>query len=224
MDRCLILPLGLLLSAVPAAAADQDVQAWTLLSANFPVSGPVSGTLDLGARFSDDRGGLGVALVRGSVNYRLNDMVSIAAGYVHFGTFQDGRTVQREDRPYQQLTLRLGHVARAALSSRTRLEQRFVSTGDDTGWRVRQQVRLAWPLSGKGKSAFYVSEEPFFALNSTDWGARAGFDQLRSAAGFSLPAGKHLTADIGYLNQWTVRRGRPDGLAHVLNVALSIAL
>lgn len=223
MDQRYLFPL-LLLSAAPAHAADQDIQAWTLASASFPVAGPLTGAVDIGARFSDDRGGLSIGLARGALVYRLSDSVSIAAGFVHFGTFQDGRTVQREDRPYQQLNLRLGHVAGAALTARTRLEQRFVSTGDDTGWRVRQQMRVAWPLSAAGKAAFYVSEEPFFELKDTDWGARSGFEQLRSAAGFTLPAGKHLTADIGYLNQWTVRRGRPDGIAHVLNLALSIAL
>jgi hypothetical protein len=63
--------------------------------------------------------------------------------------------------------------------SRTRLEQRFRDDGSDTGWRLRQFMKAAYPLPGNPNMSLVAYDELFFGLNDTDWGTRSGFDRNR---------------------------------------------
>jgi hypothetical protein len=101
-----------------------------------------------------------------------------------------------------------------------RLEQRFVRPGSDTGWRYRQQIRYALPVSQDG-IALLLQAEPFFALNSTDWRARAGFDQVRVMTGGSIPVSKRAALETGYQVQY-VRGATVDRLNHVVPVTLVV--
>ena len=60
------------------------------------------------------------------------------------------------------------------------------------------------------------------ALNDTDWGARKGFDRLRSFAGLEVPVAGKATVEVGYLNQYVKNRGRADDVDHVLLVTLQL--
>lgn len=109
-----------------------------------------------------------------------------------------------------------------ALSSRTRIEQRWLSSGSDLGWRLRQMVRAAVPLKQGGKVALIGSAEVFVALNDTDWGARSGFDRLRTFAGLELPLSGKSSVELGYLNQYAANATGPDRMDHVAAVNLML--
>ena len=128
---------------------------------------------------------------------------------------------RREHRSFQQVTWTAGRVGPGDLSTRTRLEQRWLSDGNDTGWRLRQMVRYRVPFRAtRGGVALLGWVEPFVALNTTDWGARAGFDQVRSFAGLEIPAGGRSTTEIGYLNQTIDRGGGRRQMNHVASVTV----
>ena len=107
--------------------------------------------------------------------------------------------------------------------SRTRLEQRMIEGREDTGWRLRQFVRLQVPIARKGAVQAVAFTEGFFNLNSTTWGARDGVDQWRTFVGVGLPVGPRMRLEPGYLNQRVFRRGE-DRTNHVLSATLFIGL
>jgi hypothetical protein len=66
-----------------------------------------------------------------------------------------------------------------------------------------------------------LQAEPFFALNSTDWGARAGFDQVRVMTGFSIPLSTKAALEAGYQVQYA-RGATVDRLNHIVPVTLAL--
>jgi hypothetical protein len=90
------------------------------------------------------------------------------------------------------------------------------------GWRVRERLQLQIPLKPK-KTNLVVSNELLFSLNTTNWGARAGFDQMRNFIGVNFPIGKGLTLETGYQNRYQVRRGSADRMDHIIPITLSIS-
>ena len=66
---------------------------------------------------------------------------------------------------------------------RTRFEQRFVESGNDTGLRLRQFLRAQRELPGCPPLMLVCWDEIFFDLNDTDWGQSSGFGQNRIFAG-----------------------------------------
>ena len=76
--------------------------------------------------------------------------------------------------------------------------------GDDVGWRLREFVKVVYPLIKSGRLRFAAYEEIFINLNDTDWGARAGFDQNRVFLGLNVPldSDRNIQAELGYLNRY----------------------
>jgi len=209
------------LALVPAGASAADAELWTTLTARGSIRGPVLGEADFVARFSHDDGGLYEARVGGFLGYKMTDRVSLWVGYTRLNRYADGRVTSTEDRPREQITADLGHVLGATVSGRLRLEQRLRS-GGGVGWRVRPQIRASWPI-GKAGLALFAAHESFVALNDTASGQRSGYERMRNSAGVTLPLSRQVKAELGYLNQYSFRSGRPDAVDHVGSLALSYA-
>ena len=146
-------------------------------------------------------------------------------GYAYVRTDPEtGRTTE-EHRIWQQLQFAALRTKAGAplVISRTRLEQRMIEGRDDTGWRLRQFVRLQVPIARKGAVQAVAFTEGFFNLNSTQWGARDGVDQWRTFVGVGLPVAKRMRLEPGYLNQRVFRRGE-DRTNHVLSATLFVGL
>ena len=211
---------ALWLIAAPAARAElrQYGGGWLMLAAvgSFePVSPKLSRVrwwFDGQARFFQQTDGLGQTIVRPGLGWALNSSTSVWLGYGwirDFDFFPNGSD-RDEDRIWQQL-LWNGSFAKWSVQSRTRLEQRFVEGGDDVGWRLREFVKVVYPLIASERLRFAAYEEVFFNLNSTDWGAQAGFDQNRLFLGLNVPldADQKIQAELGYLNRYA----EPDDAA-----------
>jgi hypothetical protein len=71
----------------------------------------------------------------------------------------------------------------------------------------------------------FVSHEGFYLPNRTDWGQRRGYERMRNLVGFTVPLGKDVNADIGYLNQYRpARRGGQSQMEHALSLQLTVNL
>lgn len=196
----------------------QSEQAWFQAVAQ----GPVSGDLVYFAELQPRRGKTSQLLARGGLGVKVAEGVMLYQGYANVRTAAEGRPETRENRAFQQLSWSLGKPGGIALSSRTRLEQRWLSSGDDTGWRLREMVRAAAPIASGGKVQLIGSVEVFVALNDTDWGARGGLDRVRSFAGLELPLVGKSTVEVGYLNQYVKAAAGPDQMDHVAAVNLML--
>jgi len=170
-------------------------------------------------RFFDDTDGFGQSIVRPGIGYALDERVTLWAGYGWIRTSPPTASDIDEHRIWQQLTWSQP-CNRHTLGFRSRLEQRLVETGDDTGLRFRQLVSWRHPIGCSQKCTFVLWDELFVHLNDTDWGANTGFDQNRSFIGFGLKrnADSPWRVEVGYLAQHINRRARGDLTNHLLSV------
>ena len=218
---------ALFLSAVglfPAAAsATSDDQVWTTASATVKLSDKWRLSQELVARFSDNRAGLYEIESNTLVGYRLNDVVTLWAGYTHDPQYSGGDFTIMEHRAREQVTFdNVAKVGPGKLSARLRLEQRWRGGLDGTGWRMRPYVKYSLPLTGKAK--LNLSSEPFVNLNTTTFQRKRGLDRVRNLVTVSMPLSKILTGEAGYMNQHGFVSGGPDTSDHIAYFALSLSL
>lgn len=181
--------------------------------------------VDLQARFAGATDGYGESIVRPAIGWAFTDTLSAYLGYGWIHNSRVGAPNTDEHRIFQQLTWTptWGGVA---WQSRTRLEQRFLDTGDDVGWRLREFVKATWPIPRTKHLALAAYDEIFIALNDTDWGAAAGFDQNRLFVGpqWRIDTDPGVVLELGYLNRFRRRAGTNDAMDHIamLNIFLNL--
>jgi len=195
-------------AAVPARAADEDVQLWITESVSEPLSSATQGTLDLSQRFRENGNQL---LTRGTVEFRLSPNAVIGGGAAYVSTIGAADEV----RPHQQLTLTFG-----ALTLRTRTEQRFFEGADRMELRLRQRIGVALPVAHRLKAG--LAGELLYIAQSEDSDRDAHVDQWRANATLTRGLGGHLEGTLGYLAILSPRNGGPDKLSHVVQVSLSL--
>ncbi len=203
---------------VAAQAADEDTNIWLAQTAQIGLGKDAVLWLEAQERFTNDASRLGQFLVRPAIGYKLDNTTTAYVGYAYVKTDPVGPAESHEHRIFQQLSFRLaGDGKGVTLTGRTRFEQRFFENQNGTGWRLRQQLRVTAPLVGKVRAAVWT--EPFIGLNETGF-QRDGLGLWRNSVGVSVPVGKRLTLEPGYLNQYVVRNG-PDRIDHTANLTLS---
>jgi hypothetical protein len=216
---CLLLLVAA--GVAPQHAIADDQQAWSAVFVNGPVvpGSRLLGWFDGHARFRQDGDELDVNLLRPGVGWRVGPKLDLWVGYARIDTQRAGDDLE-EDRAWQQATYPVTKWAGGTLSGRTRLEQRFRDTGDDTGWRLRQFFRYARPLASHGHFGLLASTEVFYSLNAADWGQRSGFDQNRALLGGYYQPSSRWRIEAGYMHQYIRVAGRrPDQVNHNLSVA-----
>lgn len=211
--------LTAVLLAAPAAA--QDVQSWNTLLVQGPVDGKLLLWAEAQTRLSNDLDRVGTVIGRVGLGVRTKNDIDFHAGYQYQHNNPAPGISSDEHRFWQQV---MGPVLRRqngfALITRWRLEERTFEGAQDTGLRLRVFWRVQMPLHGRGTAGPLLISETFVALNSTDWGARSGFDQQRTFVGWLQPLSKRLNLEAGYMLQHLNRPGNnPDN--HVINLTLN---
>jgi hypothetical protein len=224
MARFFRIILGILLLASAGsvrARETHDEQLWVNVTALGSVKGALIYHVELQPRIGGGLSRLDQLMLRVGLGVKLSDNLSIYQGYARVRTPVEGgvRPDTLEDRSFQQINWKLS----PRLSSRTRLEQRWISTGSAVGWRVREMMRLALPLSSNPgpqdvKALGWV--EGFFALNDIGTGARPGFDRVRTFIGAEVPVGGKSAFELGYMNQMVKQRTRTDTMDHIASITL----
>lgn len=211
--------------SVLQAQTVNDTGQWLALFANGDIDSAktchqLKWWFDGHSRFFDDAGGFGQSIVRPGIGYALGDSGAVAwAGYGWIRTSPASNADFDEHRVWQQITWSK-NLDPATLGFRSRLEQRFLETGPDTGWRFRQLVSLRRPIECAPRLSLVAWDEVFIHLNDTNWGANGGFDQNRVFLGFGLkcdPESPHRI-EVGYLNQYVNRSTGSDLSNHLLSI------
>jgi hypothetical protein len=206
------------LAASPAAAQQEDEQVWLQLNTNVPLARDLRLTLEQIARTSDRQGGFYTTELGALLGYEIADGVELGFGYRRVDA-HNGNPAAGENRLRQQVVVSSGPIA-----ARLRVDERFSEAGSGIGFRVRPLLRYNHRLN-PGGVALFVSHESFFLPNSTRWGQRSGYERMRNIVGTTLPIGRNLSADIGYLNQYRLPRGGARAqMDHALTVQLTINL
>lgn len=206
------------LLATPALASEEDANIWLAQTTTINLGGDMTLWLEAQERFTNDASRLGQILVRPAIGYKLDSTTTVSLGYAYVHTDPLVGASSEEHRIFQQLSTRiLGDGRGVTVTSRTRIEQRFFEGQNGTGWRLRQQVRLTAPLTGKARLALW--SEPFIGFNQTRF-QRDGIGLWRNFAGVSIPLSRQLSIEPGYLNQQVRRVGR-NRTDHVASLTLS---
>lgn len=209
----------LLLATTPLHAGTvEDGGIWLNLTAEGNMAGKLRWYMELQPRLKEEGREFNQYLVRPGVHYQLTDKLIVGGGYGYIRTRTD-QGYSDEDRIWQQAIYNTSLANSIRFSSRTRLEQRFLENGSDTGWRFRQLLRLSKPLSAWPSVSPVLWNEIFIGLNRPDWGAKKGFDQNRLFAGLAWQATPNARLEIGYLNQY-VNGNAQNGMNHVLSSSL----
>jgi hypothetical protein len=210
----------------PAAAAAQrvvDQRLWSnvTLQERSGTESPWRWASDLSLRTRSGLGELDVFVGRLTIGYDVSDHAVIAGGYFAAPTFLSGGGTSLEQRAFQQLQW-AGAAGGVSLSTRTRLEQRFVDGNSGPGWRLRQQVRLSRPIATGRRFSLVASEEFFLHANETTRWER-GFDQNRVFIGLGTTISPTVRLETGYLNQLQHARNAPGRMNHVLSATAIVA-
>jgi len=208
-------------TGIAQARETHDEQLWVNVTALGSVRGALIYHAEIQPRIGGGLSRLDQLMLRVGLGVKLSNSLSVYQGYARVRTPVEGgaRPDTLEDRSFQQISWKLS----PRFSSRTRLEQRWISTGSDVGWRLREMVRYALPLSSHAgpqdvKALGWV--EGFVALNDTNVGARQGFDRVRTFIGAEVPVGGKSALEIGYMNQLVKQRTRSDTMDHVASISL----
>lgn len=219
--------MGLALFQATSAAEPafrEDFQTWTNITANgsFGLIDPALAKyrfwLEGQGRFGNDSTTLSQGILRPGLGYSLADNLSLWLGYAVIPTMEPFSSVSfNENRIWQQI-LWTPQTSIGPITSRTRLEQRF-TRAPDVSYRLRQLVRLAYPLDFAPGFMLVGWEELFLNINSTG-AITAGFDQNRAFLGVGYAFDEHLRTEVGYMNQYIYRDTTEDLMTHVLSLGL----
>ncbi|WP_118950573.1 DUF2490 domain-containing protein [Taibaiella helva] len=169
------------------------------------------------------------SLLRGGIQYKFNNGVSVLAGYGWIETFPYGDYPPAAPQPfpehriYEQVIWN-DNIGRLQLNHRGRLEQRFLGVLDPqsdggrviTRWnylnRFRYQLRATLPLNHPGmtdKTVYAAAFDEIFIGFGKNVNANI-FDQNRLGILLGYKLNKRLSLEAGYLNQ-TLQQPQPVG-------------
>jgi hypothetical protein len=221
--RALASLLPAMVAVSSPASARSDRQLWANAVATVKLGDRWRLSEEATSRFSDNRNGLYEVESNTLLGYRLNQVVTVWAGYTHNPQYASGDFTVMEHRAREQVTFDgFARLGTGKLSGRVRLEQRWRHGLDGTGWRVRPYLKYSLPIAGK--TALNLSSEPFFNLDTTAFQRKPGLDRVRNLVTVSTPLSKILTGEAGYLNQHGFVRGGPDTSDNVAYVSLGLSL
>lgn len=210
---------------VSAVAQRQDVQSWSLVTANISLPGDARWFLYLEAqaRLGDDVSRMERLLLRPALGRQLSDDVAVSLGYAWTPTYMNTSyesDFRGEHRIWQQAVIRHGGAG-LSWQHRIRQEQRMIDETSGTAHRTRHLVRASTsPGTGRqiGLTGYH---ELFVSWNSVDGGPRAGFDRSRVFVGPYLIR-DHVRYEAGYVGEYGRRFGNSDRIVHALLVSANL--
>lgn len=170
-------------------------------------------------RYLDDSDGFHQSIFRPGMGYQIAPNTNVWAGYAWINTLATGGTnISDEHRIWQQLMWSPKFTGFSFLS-RSRLEQRFLETGDDCGLRFRQFFKVDRPFHCNSPNSFVVWNETFLDLNETDWGqqGRLGQNRLFLGLGRKFNGLNKPKFEVGYLNQYIRSKPGDDRVNHIVS-------
>lgn len=199
-----------------------DEQVWITVSATGKITDKVVYAATVQPRTQNGISEVSLIQLRGALGLRVSPKITVFQGYSHFVLPRSGRRDLKEQHSFQQVNIALGKALGGELSSRTHLEQRWRSDGDDMALRLHQILRYRHPILKDSQSLQAVLQtEGFVVLNDTDWNGQSRFDQFRTFIGTEVSLVGPSTIEVGYLNQTVNLSGKRLQMNHIASIALT---
>ena len=216
---CVALALGI---GAPAGAADHEAQFWLTGAAKFDIEERWTATIEAQGRYGDTFERLVQARIGAGADYALNSSVTLGGGYYFINSDKNNAPDKREHRFWQHMNWRVGEIGSAALTSRTRVEERMRESEQAAAWRIRQSLKLTAPLRDGAKTNLYGGGEVIFNLNETTWAGDAGLNEFRFVTGVATPISKSVMADLGYLARFNPRDEAEMRITHIVMLTFTV--
>ena len=212
-----------LVATTAYAQTEEDGGIWLGLSlqGNLADTG-LNWSAEIQPRWREEGDKLNQLIIRPALFYKFDKKSSVWLGYEKVVNHPAGKPTFDENRIWQQYSYTFDPINTVTLQNRTRLEERRVNGGRETGLRLRQMLKANKPLEANPNFSFILSDELFLNLNDTDWGVRSGFDQNRLFLGAGYVFNPTVKLEAGYLNQY-VNGARIDRMNHILSSSLNIS-
>lgn len=205
--------------AAPAAAQEQDAQAWAMTSAHIPLERDLKLEIDTTVRFSDADGGFYESLQALYIAYTLPNDTALSVGYQR-NESEGARAKTVENRLRQRINLPVASIGATQVRFQLQTEQRFRNDGRDIQYRARPRLSLRIPLGDGNQPTISVSHESFLATRA-DWNRQRGWARMRNQVGLRIPVGDAVRMEVAYLNQYDPPAGgRRAAMDHVAFVHL----
>jgi hypothetical protein len=220
--RTVLLFVALGVSLPASAQTETEPRLWTAVSLQGRVGSesPWRWAADSLMRTRNGAGTMDFMAEWFTVSRGVTTRTTVGIGYAYGAGFPDSGPL-REHRFVQQYTWKAG-AARPVVSFRTRVEERFVSGHDAMLIRVRQQVRVTWPLAGTTLRGV-ISGEALIRANSTARAAR-GFDSSRVFVGIGSKVTERNRIEAGYVNVYSPGASNRKRHSHVLSATLVVSM
>jgi hypothetical protein len=208
----------------------QDFRLWSPVFMTVKLPSSFLAHLEVQPRFADldEDGRIDQLLLRPAFGYQLTENLSLWQGYAWVGNFNQPHKPPQspffeENRIYQQVLYKRKFDS-FTITSRTRLEERWIEHVDGTAVRFRTGLRGMYSLPMAPEWALVASDEVFVHLNTVgSRGPQAGFDRNRFFAGINRTFSKQINMDVGYQNELVNSRSIPN-LANQMNHVLLFQL
>jgi hypothetical protein len=165
-----------------------------------------------------------LSLIRPALGYALTENLSIWLGYAWIDTERPITPIPfKEERIWQQL-LWVKTYTSLTFTNRLRTEQRYLENRPITAYRLRELMKISIPFKQHSKLSFVSSDEIFYHHNNFIGRNGQGFDQNRFFVGLGYKPNKTLNMEIGYMNQYIKRFGRPNFLANIISMGFYFSL
>jgi len=221
-QKVLLIVFVFLVNSFPAFALENDLGLWTPVYIKLPVTEKFKAQLEINPRIQENVTHINQLLIRPSVGYQLTKNLSIWQGYAWVTNYTP--KFVSEQRIWEQV-LYEREFGRWGLSSRTRLEERFIQNVHGTPVRFREMLRVQYVLDKKKNWAFVAYDEPFINLSTHFHGPQAGVDQNRFFVGLNRKVSKYANVEGGYLMQYfNIHAPSQDRINHNILVNLYINL
>jgi Protein of unknown function (DUF2490) len=210
-------------AAEPAAGqTTTDDRVWTAVSVQgrLGTDSPWRWTSESLVRARDGASRLDLLAEQVMVTRNLTRQSGVGIGYAYLRGFPDAGSL-REHRFVQQYTLSRGVNLRASL--RSRIEERFVTGHQAMLLRVRQQVRVTWPLAARGGLQGVASDELYVKAGSTAL-TSPGLDSNHVFMGVRRRMTARSAMEIGYLNVYSQMGPNRHLRSHVMLATLAVGL
>jgi hypothetical protein len=210
------------LAAAQDTVTDERVWFTLILQENGSPTSPWRGQSEVVLRSREGVSELDVFSLRQTLIYALDKHSSVGAGYAFSPMFPPNAGMNVEQRVYGQYGFTSGWAG-GTVTTRTRLEARFIEGNSGTLMRLRNQARYAHPVHRGSKVSWMAYDELLLHLNDTTLRPK-GIDHNRLFGGLQVAAWRNGRVEAGYLNQFLPgHRGAADRMNHILSTVLAVS-
>lgn len=220
LNYFLLLTIFTLLYSIQATAntnKNNDLQSWDTLIVTNKLNNNYLLYNELHLRLGYDITRVSQIYYRPALAYQIDKNNSLWLGY----------TIANSDKPFvnkntyehniwQQYLTKVNYNA-FDITSRSRLEERFIQRTSKTGLRYRQLFKATTPINYGIINFLAISDEIFFQLNDTNSKSdNRGFSENRFYIGFGTKLNNQTSIEFGYQHQYVRKFKQNDFNADII--------